>query len=83
MYLLSIIILELTAKPQDKLAELKEELLKKTAARIIYRIVDVGDFESVEASVSSSVKEMGDIDILINNVCIFLPFLQRVLELQH
>lgn len=44
--------------------------MKKEDVKIIYRTVDVGDFESVEAGVSSAVKEMGDIDILINNVII-------------
>jgi NADP-dependent 3-hydroxy acid dehydrogenase YdfG len=36
--------------------------------KITYRAVDVGNYEEVDAAVSSSIKEMGDIDILINNV---------------
>lgn len=35
---------------------------------MIYRTADVGNYEEVDAAVDSSVKELGGIDILINNV---------------
>lgn len=53
---------------KDKLQELKERLSTNSNVKIIYRTVDVGDFHSVDKAVASSAKEMGEIDILINNV---------------
>lgn len=55
-------------KKQDKLQQLQEKLSAKNNVKITYRAVDVGNYEEVDAAVSSSIKEMGDIDILINNV---------------
>ncbi|KAJ5855778.1 uncharacterized protein N7529_009722 [Penicillium soppii] len=49
-------------------SELKERLSTNSNVKIIYRTVDVGDFHSVDKAVASSAKEMGEIDILINNV---------------
>lgn len=53
---------------QDKLRQLKDKLAVKGDSKITYRAVDVGKYEDVDAAVSSSIQEMGDIDILINNV---------------
>lgn len=44
-----------------------EKLLKINKVKITYRAVDVGGYDQVEAAVSSSIKEVGEIDILINN----------------
>lgn len=55
-------------KKKDKLRQLKEQLSVKSDVKITYRAVDVGNYEEVDAAVSSSIKEIGEIDILINNV---------------
>lgn len=36
--------------------------------KITYQPVDVGHFESVEKAVMGAIDQLGDIDILINNV---------------
>lgn len=53
---------------QDKLRQLKDNLIAKRNVKVTYRAVDVGNYEDVDAAVASSVEEMGQIDILINNV---------------
>lgn len=54
---------------QDKLSKLTDELSKQhPQIKVIYRTADVGNYEEVDAAVDSSVKELGGIDILINNV---------------
>lgn len=58
----------LTDISKDKLKQLQGKLSATAAVKIIYRAVDVGDFESVNSAVLSTVKELGDIDILVNNV---------------
>ncbi|KAJ5647746.1 hypothetical protein N7490_004118 [Penicillium lividum] len=51
----------------DKLANLRDELTKQhPASRIIYRAVDVGDYECVDSAIQSCIAEIGHIDILIN-----------------
>ncbi|KAJ5115776.1 hypothetical protein N7456_000124 [Penicillium angulare] len=57
----------LFSRSENKLAQLKEKLSTGAHVKIIYRAVDVGDFDSVDKAVQSSVQEMGGIDILINN----------------
>lgn len=62
---------------QDKLVQLKERLQGAAqGVKITHRAVDVGNYTDVEDAVSSSIKEMGHIDILINNVTrsIYSPF---------
>lgn len=61
--------LVLFSRSEDKLQALAEEI--KSAheeVKVTYRAVDVGDHEAVDKAVLSVVKEMGEIDVLINNV---------------
>ena len=54
---------------QDKLVQLKQKLQGAVqGAKITYRAVDVGNYADVDAAVSSCIKEIGHIDILVNNV---------------
>ncbi|KAB8207725.1 hypothetical protein BDV34DRAFT_191618 [Aspergillus parasiticus] len=57
----------LFSRSENKLAQLKEKLSATSDVKVTYGTVDVGDYASVEAAVSSAIEEMGDIDILINN----------------
>ncbi|OQE44436.1 hypothetical protein PENCOP_c002G02129 [Penicillium coprophilum] len=58
----------LLSRSEDKLAKLTDELSKQyPQIRVIYRTADVGNYEEVDTAVDSSVKELGGIDILINN----------------
>ncbi|KAJ5940309.1 hypothetical protein N7516_000477 [Penicillium verrucosum] len=58
----------LLSRSEDKLSKLTDELSKQhPQIKVIYRTADVGNYEEVDAAVDSSVKELGDIDILINN----------------
>ncbi|KAJ5956237.1 hypothetical protein N7501_010516 [Penicillium viridicatum] len=58
----------LLSRSEDKLSKLTDELSKQHAQiKVIYRTADVGNYEKVDAAVDSSVKELGGIDILINN----------------
>ncbi|KAJ5195916.1 hypothetical protein N7449_006395 [Penicillium cf. viridicatum] len=59
----------LLSRSEDKLSKLTDELSKQhPQIKVIYRTADVGNYEEVDAAVDSSVKELGGIDILINNV---------------
>ena len=53
---------------QDKLVKLKEKILATADVKIAYRAVDVGNYADVDAAVVSSIEEIGQVDILINNV---------------
>lgn len=54
---------------QDKLAKLADDLNKQyPEIKAIYRTADVGNYNEVDTAVESSVKEMGSINVLINNV---------------
>ena len=56
---------------QDKLSALQQKLqasINTASSKIIYRIADVGDYEAIDAAVTSAVEELGRIDILMNNV---------------
>lgn len=57
----------LVSRSEDKLVKMVEKLLAINKVKIAYRAVDVGNYDQVEAAVSSSIKEVGEIDILINN----------------
>ncbi|KAE8153347.1 hypothetical protein BDV25DRAFT_127289 [Aspergillus avenaceus] len=57
----------LFSRSEDKLSNLKEKLSASSTSKITYGAVDVSDYHSVEAAVSSAIEEMGEIDILINN----------------
>lgn len=48
--------------------ELKEKILATADVEIAYRAVDVGNYADVDAAVASSIEEIGQVDILINNV---------------
>ncbi|KAJ5102199.1 Short-chain dehydrogenase/reductase SDR [Penicillium alfredii] len=58
----------LVSRSEDKLAKLTTELsAQHPQIKVIYRAVDVGNYEAVDAAVETSVRELGSIDILINN----------------
>ncbi|THY92547.1 NADP-dependent L-serine/L-allo-threonine dehydrogenase ydfG [Aureobasidium pullulans] len=60
--------LALFSRSDDKLQALAEEIKSShQEVKVTYRAVDVGDHEAVDKAVASVVKEMGEIDILINN----------------
>jgi len=68
--------LALFSRSEDKLQALAEEIKSShQEVKVTYRAVDVGDHEAVNKAVASVVKEMGEIDVLINNVssCITPP----------
>jgi 3-hydroxy acid dehydrogenase/malonic semialdehyde reductase len=53
---------------QDKLAELAKKLATSyKTQKITYKAFDVGDYEAVDSAVASAIKEVGPIDILVNN----------------
>jgi 3-hydroxy acid dehydrogenase/malonic semialdehyde reductase len=54
---------------QNKLQELTEKLAaSRRNQKITYIAVDVGNHEAVDKAVASAVEDVGQIDILINNV---------------
>ncbi|THW20002.1 NADP-dependent L-serine/L-allo-threonine dehydrogenase ydfG [Aureobasidium pullulans] len=60
--------LALFSRSEDKLQALAEEIKSAhEGVKVTYRAVDVGDHEAVDKAVASVVKEMGEIDVLINN----------------
>jgi short-subunit dehydrogenase len=60
----------LISRSEDKLAEVARRLQSiNSECKAIYRAVDVADCQAVTKAVKSSAKELGEIDILINNVC--------------
>ncbi|THW42945.1 NADP-dependent L-serine/L-allo-threonine dehydrogenase ydfG [Aureobasidium pullulans] len=60
--------LALFSRSEDKLQALAEEIKSAHGGvQVTYRAVDVGDHEAVDKAVVSVVKEMGEIDVLINN----------------
>jgi NADP-dependent 3-hydroxy acid dehydrogenase YdfG len=60
--------LVLLSRSEDKLAKLRDDLREQHGdLKIIHRAVDVGKHEEVDAAVDSAVRELGGIDILINN----------------
>lgn len=40
-------------------------------SKVIYRATDIADYDAVSDAIQSSVDELGDIDILINNVSLY------------
>lgn len=56
---------------QDKLVKLQEKIQATAGVKIAYRAVDVGNYADVDAAVASSIEEIGQVDILINNVSNF------------
>jgi 3-hydroxy acid dehydrogenase/malonic semialdehyde reductase len=59
---------------QNMLQELTEKLAaSRRNQKIIYIAVDVGDHEAVDKAVASAVEDVGQIDILINNVRLLIP----------
>jgi len=61
--------LALFSRSEDKLQALAEEIKSAHGGvQVTYRAVDVGNHEAVDKAVASVVKEMGEIDVLINNV---------------
>ncbi|TIA67465.1 NADP-dependent L-serine/L-allo-threonine dehydrogenase ydfG [Aureobasidium pullulans] len=60
--------LALFSRSEDKLQALAEEIKSAhEGVKVTYRAVDVGNHEAVDKAVASVVKEIGEIDVLINN----------------
>ncbi|KAJ5584973.1 uncharacterized protein N7459_004773 [Penicillium hispanicum] len=60
--------LVLLSRSADKLAKLSDELSRQhPTIKSIYRAVDVGRHDEVDAAIASAVDDLGSIDILINN----------------
>ncbi|OBT83117.1 hypothetical protein VE02_08070 [Pseudogymnoascus sp. 03VT05] len=58
----------LFSRTESKLADLSESIKSKyPGTKVYYAPVDIQDYEGVKAGVKNAIKEMGDIDILINN----------------
>jgi short-subunit dehydrogenase len=54
---------------QDKLSQITKDLQAKySSSKFIFRPVDLQSYEAVESAVKDVVNELGDINILINNV---------------
>ncbi|EON69894.1 hypothetical protein W97_09158 [Coniosporium apollinis CBS 100218] len=52
----------------DKLSTLAKNLTSShPGCKVIYKAVDVGDQKAVDAAVASSIQEIGQIDVLVNN----------------
>ena len=60
--------LAIISRSEDKLASLTKELRSSNNIDVIYKTLDVGDHKAVDEAVASVVKELGEIDVLINNV---------------
>jgi 3-hydroxy acid dehydrogenase / malonic semialdehyde reductase len=59
----------LTLGAQDKLEALTQTLSTSyPSSKFVYKALDIADFDAVDSAVASAVKEVGEIDILINNV---------------
>ncbi|KAL4820710.1 hypothetical protein BDW67DRAFT_153052 [Aspergillus spinulosporus] len=60
--------LALIARSEDKLKGIAVDLQKRyPRSKVIFKPIDLQIYESVEIAVNETVKELGDIDILINN----------------
>jgi NAD(P)-dependent dehydrogenase (short-subunit alcohol dehydrogenase family) len=57
----------IAARGQEQLDATAAEIAKATGRRIIPIVADMGDDASVEALVATAVRELGGIDILVNN----------------
>ncbi|KAL4968028.1 SDR family oxidoreductase [Aspergillus stella-maris] len=58
----------LFARSQDKLQAIAEDLQKKSpSSKVIFKAIDLQNYEVVEKAVGGTVKEIGQIDILVNN----------------
>lgn len=60
--------LVLVSRSEEKLAALAKRLeAASESCKAIYRVADIGNSEAVDAAVASALKEVGTIDVLINN----------------
>ncbi|KAL3434602.1 hypothetical protein BDV09DRAFT_87804 [Aspergillus tetrazonus] len=60
--------LALIARSEDKLKGLAADLQKQyPSSKVVIKATDLQSYESVENAINETVKELGDIDILINN----------------
>ncbi|KAH7193989.1 uncharacterized protein B0J16DRAFT_412514 [Fusarium flagelliforme] len=57
----------LFARSEDKLAAITTKLASSNSGKFTYRAVDISDYDAVDGAVASSVEEIGEINILINN----------------
>ena len=65
----------LFSRSENKLAVLVKSLTARNPKSvIIFRPVDIQDFEAINEAIKSSIAEVGEIDFLINNGCISLSF---------
>ncbi|KAF2762099.1 NAD(P)-binding protein [Pseudovirgaria hyperparasitica] len=71
----------LFARTAEKLEDLTAEIQKTATSKVIYRSVDVQQYDSVKAGVDSAVNELGEIDILVNNAGLALGAPNRFHEL--
>ncbi|KAL4759051.1 SDR family oxidoreductase [Aspergillus foveolatus] len=60
--------LALIARSEDKLKGIAADLQKQyPSSKVVIKATDLQSYESVENAINETVKELGDIDILINN----------------
>lgn len=60
----------LFSRSEDKLDALAKSLrARNSKINVIFRSVDIQNYEAVNAAIESSIAELGDIDFLVNNVC--------------
>ncbi|KAL5000465.1 hypothetical protein BDV10DRAFT_162086 [Aspergillus recurvatus] len=60
--------LALFARSEDKLKGITADLQKQyQSSKVIFKAIDLQSYEPVEKAVNETVRELGDIDILINN----------------
>ncbi|RDW94096.1 SDR family oxidoreductase [Aspergillus mulundensis] len=72
--------LALFARSVDKLQGITADLQgKNPRSKVLYKAIDLQSYEAVEKAVSETVKELGDIDILINNVWTY-PALRQIMD---
>ncbi|HEX6244918.1 MAG TPA: SDR family NAD(P)-dependent oxidoreductase [Polyangiales bacterium] len=60
----------IAARSKEALAATAKELAAETGRRIIPAVADTGNEESVNALVAAAVKELGGLDILVNNAAL-------------
>lgn len=60
----------ISARNQERLRATAGELVSETGRRIIPVVADTGDAKAVDALVSSTVAELGGVDILVNNAAV-------------
>ncbi|RLL45112.1 SDR family oxidoreductase [Oceanobacillus piezotolerans] len=57
----------LVARSEEKLKRIRDGIQEKTSAQCIYYVLDVSDLDQVQLIFKKIIKEVGSIDILLNN----------------